>query len=119
MKSLPASPLASQPAELVQKALARYREVLEQTFGCRLRGMKLFGSWARGEADTDSDVDVLILIDDMSFDDNREVIGLASDVGMELDLFISPQPLEPGRYRSMVEREHPFFQAIEREGIEA
>ena len=44
-------------------ALEAYAERLRSRFGSRLHGIVLFGSWARGEAHEDSDVDVLVLVD--------------------------------------------------------
>ncbi|MBI3010874.1 MAG: nucleotidyltransferase domain-containing protein [Candidatus Omnitrophica bacterium] len=36
---------------------------LKQTYGDRLKGVCLFGSYARDEADPESDVDVLVVLD--------------------------------------------------------
>lgn len=48
---------------LVASALKQLRAALEQRFGSRLLRLRLFGSYARGEADEDSDVDVPIVLD--------------------------------------------------------
>src|SRR5258708_33148663 len=50
-------PTASLPLE-VRDAMAAYARQLAARFGSRLRFVLLFGSWARGEAREDSDVDV-------------------------------------------------------------
>jgi uncharacterized protein len=100
-------------------ALALYRSKLAAVFGPRFRGLRLYGSWARGEQDADSDVDLLVLIDGLSFEDWREAVGLSSDVGVELDLLLSAHPCDPIRYQALVERAQPFFAAVQREGIEA
>ncbi len=39
------------------------RQKLEDGYGARLREIYLFGSYARGEADDESDLDVLIVLD--------------------------------------------------------
>ena len=49
--------------ETVRPALAELRHGLEQLYGERLRGLYLFGSRARGDAQPDSDVDVLVVLD--------------------------------------------------------
>jgi predicted nucleotidyltransferase len=49
--------------ETVRPALAELRSGLEQLYGERLRGLYLFGSRARGDAQPDSDVDVLVVLD--------------------------------------------------------
>jgi uncharacterized protein len=43
--------------------VARLRERLENTYGARLRGLYLYGSFARGNEDAESDVDVIIVLD--------------------------------------------------------
>ena len=46
----------------VKKALSELKQDLSQIYGDRLRGIYLFGSYARGDFDIDSDVDVLIVL---------------------------------------------------------
>ena len=36
---------------------------LEAVYGYRLKGVYLYGSYSRGEADSESDVDVLVILD--------------------------------------------------------
>ncbi len=63
----------------VAASLERLRGALERRFGDRLRQVVLFGSQARGDAQEDSDVDVLVVVDDLSEDERREAIDLAHD----------------------------------------
>lgn len=49
--------------EAVATILGRLKEELKALYGERLRGLYLFGSYARGEADEQSDIDVLIVLD--------------------------------------------------------
>ena len=48
----------SRQAELLRKM----RGLLEPAFGQRLQGLVLYGSEARGTADADSDIDLLVLL---------------------------------------------------------
>ena len=43
--------------------LQRIKHDLAEAYGPRLRGVVLFGSEARGDAEPDSDIDVLVLLD--------------------------------------------------------
>jgi predicted nucleotidyltransferase len=47
-----------------QTLLVELRSALERHYGPRLRGLYLFGSYARGDQDAESDVDVLVALDD-------------------------------------------------------
>ncbi|MEW6267310.1 MAG: nucleotidyltransferase domain-containing protein [Thermodesulfobacteriota bacterium] len=42
--------------------LRRVKELLSEAFGDRLQGVVLYGSEARGEAQPDSDIDVIVLL---------------------------------------------------------
>ena len=50
-------------SEHIQPLLKELKEDLGRLYGVRLKGVYLFGSYARGEANEESDVDVLIVLD--------------------------------------------------------
>ena len=68
----------------VQQILRELKERLSQLYGARLRGLYLFGSHARNEADDESDVDVLIVLDRV--DDYSEEIRRTSEVMSDASL---------------------------------
>jgi len=47
----------------IRAILSRLRAGLAGVYGARLKGVYLFGSYARGEEDAESDLDVLIVLD--------------------------------------------------------
>ena len=47
----------------VKRILSELKARLAADYGERLKGVYLFGSYARGEADEESDLDVLIVLD--------------------------------------------------------
>jgi predicted nucleotidyltransferase len=54
--------MANLPPELAS-TLAELESGLKDLYGDRFRGLLLYGSYARGEADEGSDVDLLVLLD--------------------------------------------------------
>ncbi len=49
----------------LDEALRELKRELEALYGDRLKGLYLFGSHARGDAEPDSDVDVAVVLDDV------------------------------------------------------
>jgi predicted nucleotidyltransferase len=74
------------PRELA--LLRRFAEVLTVRLGDALHAIWLFGSRARGEPPThgDSDVDVLVLVDDASWEGTRRVHRVFDDAARDLGL---------------------------------
>ena len=104
----------------VKASLAQFHDALRERFGARLERVVLFGSRARGDADEESDVDVLVVVRDLSPAERRDVIDLAYDADAtdrERWAGLSPFVLSTARYRELRRRERPIIGAVEREGV--
>lgn len=102
---------------LIANALKQLRNALEACFGSRLVRMRLFGSYARGEANEDSDVDVFVLLDDVSAQDNRAILDLAAGVSADCGLQVSPLVFSTARYEQWKRGERAIVLDIDREGV--
>ncbi len=83
-----------------------------------LKGAWLFGSVARGDADSDSDVDLLIVADDLQSHDLHERLSrLQADVrswtGNDLQLVEH----SPSSWRTLVRAKNPLVEQIRLDGI--
>ncbi len=106
-------------APAVREALDGFSRLIRGRFGARVREVVLFGSHARGEAHEESDVDVLVVIDDLTRGEQNEIIDAACDVDAATDepvglatLVLSTEQV--GRYRDTGRR---IWRDIEREGV--
>jgi hypothetical protein len=72
-----------------KNALDMFVSEAVQTFPEELLRIILFGSLARGEANADSDVDILVNIKDENFRLRRKLIGMAFDIHMETKVDLS------------------------------
>lgn len=97
--------------------MKQLRAALEARFATRLLRLRLFGSYARGEANEDSDVDVFVLLDKVSSQDFRAVLDLAAEVSVDCLLQVSPMVFSAARYEQWKRDERAIVQDIEREGI--
>ena len=82
--------------------LKKCRAVLESLYGDRLRGVILYGSCARGTETSDSDIDLLVLLDG-PVDVGAEIGNIWEvlyAVQLESDLLISVMPAEAESYRN-------------------
>lgn len=104
------------PAGLLS-ALQSYKRRLIERFGDRVQRVALFGSWARGEATERSDVDVLVLITGLTWQEEIEAARLVADVCTETDVWLSPTIYSEKRFRYLLSIESPFARAVDREGL--
>ncbi len=100
-----------------REALKSFKAQLVAEFGSRLRRMVLFGSVSRGEERWDSDVDVLVLLDQVSHRERRHIIDLAADELTYREVLISPTIMSETDFLQMEARERLLPQEIARDGV--
>ena len=102
----------------VRQTLDAFLTGLRGRFGSRLVTVRLFGSYARGEAHEDSDVDCLVLLDRVELEDDRAITDLAGDLTWQIGgVVISPLIMSEDRFNAWKARERRTPLEIEREGI--
>lgn len=100
----------------VWAALHRLKEDLDALFGSRLRAVVLFGSYARNQFNEESDVDVLVLVDDLRPGERNSIID-ATVRRSTGDILLSPLILTVPELDALRAREMLIAQDIDREGI--
>jgi uncharacterized protein len=96
--------------------LKRIRDRLQAQHGPRLRGVVLYGSEARGQARTDSDIDVLVLLNG-PVDYGRDLeanLDALYPLSVEIGRRISPKPVTVDEYDRA---ECPLYRQAHLEGI--
>ena len=79
--------------------------------------VRLFGSCARGQMREDSDVDVAVVLERVDWETKRNVIDLASSIGLEHDVLLSPTVLDRETFERWRVQERLLVMDIEREGL--
>ncbi len=107
--------LAELPRPDWQAALSRFAAEIRAAYGSRLHSIVLYGSRARGDAQHDSDVDVLVVFHSGE-DARRErerVAATACQVSSDSDCLISAFPVSLREFRG---DERPLIASARREG---
>lgn len=86
-------------------------------FGERLRELRLFGSYSRGEAHEDSDVDVLVLVDGLTDREIGIVAGEAAYTMIDTGVPLSPLPMSTERLEQLRCGERLLAKDLDTEGI--
>ena len=90
--------------------------VLRSTFGARLHDLQLFGSYARGEATEDSDVDVLVLVDGLTPSEIAVVSDCAVLVALATGVALAPLPISTDGFAQMSATGRRLASEIARDG---
>jgi uncharacterized protein len=91
---------------------------LERLYGPRLRGLHLYGSYARGDFDAESDFDVLVVLDDFASygAEVDRTAQLAADLSLQYGVSISQVFLREREWRTS---DTPFLRNVRAEAIAA
>ncbi len=92
------------------------KRYLQEVYGERLRGVYLYGSYARGDFRPDSDIDVFIALDG-EVSPGREIDRIGNrvaDICLEHNVLIAAFPAPEAWLR---ERQSPLCENVRREGI--
>jgi predicted nucleotidyltransferase len=105
----------------VRRLMHQLRDALHRRFGERLREVVLFGSYARGHAHEDSDIDALVVIDDLTERERLVVFEIAHEtdaLGDEL-LGLSVVAHSSAEAAEMRARDRKLYHDVDREGLRA
>lgn len=96
---------------IVQNYLAIVRQA-----GLHVRRAVLFGSYARGEAHPDSDIDILVIADEFDKSYDRSRIDLLWELRAKTDSRIEPLPV--GEIQWQTDDASAIIEIARREGLE-
>ena len=105
-------------ADEIKQLSSEMKIVMQQFYGNRLEKIILYGSYARGDYRSDSDINFIILLKDENVNTSAEISNLSphvTDLNLKYGKFISFTPVSLQRYLT---RNIPAYVNIRNEGIE-
>lgn len=103
----------------VDKIINNFIIEVSKLIGNRLKKVILYGSYARGDYDKNSDIDLMILTD---FNDNElveyrsKIRDLACELELENNIIISPLVRNIEKYNNRINIV-PFYMNVQKEGV--
>ena len=103
------------PAD-VKRLLTKLKNGLTELYGDRLKAVYLFGSYARGDYDEGSDLDVMIVLDNYKsyWEELIRSVELASDLSLEHNVTISRTIMTEEQWKK---GDLPVLRNVRAEGI--
>ncbi|MGB9714804.1 MAG: nucleotidyltransferase domain-containing protein [Thermodesulfovibrionales bacterium] len=100
----------------IREILKEFKEEIEKLYGKRLKSIILYGSWARGDATEDSDIDVLIVLEGKIIPGKEidRMIDIITDINLKYRVLMSVYPISEEDYSTI---NSPFLINVRREGV--
>lgn len=101
----------------IEPIVREFKQALQVLYGDRLHDVVLYGSYARGDYDDESDIDLMVLLNDETVDtyvEIRKITDVETDFMLKYGLPISPLPVAYKRYQTSV---MPVYREARREGL--
>ena len=102
----------------IRDILKEFREELENLYEKRLKSIILYGSWARGDATEDSDIDLLIVLEGKVIPGKEidKMIDIITEINLKHGVLISIYPVSEEDYSTI---NSPLLINVRREGVPA
>lgn len=103
----------------IQTLLTDYLAEIRKIYGAHLKSVILYGSYARGDFTSDSDVDIMILVDltDEEIDKYAdELAEVGFDYNVSHDIWMMPVVRNQAHFKYWV-KAYPFYENVQREGV--
>ncbi|GFP30877.1 nucleotidyltransferase domain-containing protein [Candidatus Hakubella thermalkaliphila] len=100
-----------------RNAVLEFADLLRERFGFLIKELILFGSKARGESDQESDIDILVVLTNLSWEIKKSISELAAEENLKHNVLISTIRYDTATWESPLIKASPFAKSIREEGI--
>ena len=105
--------------QTIQNLIEKYVSEIQKIYGNHLRQVVVYGSYTRGDYTSESDVDIMILLDlsDMEIKNYRyQLLDMTFDFNMDYGLDVKPIAKSEEHFMKWMEN-YPFYSNVRRDGV--
>ena len=102
----------------MREVIREFKIELQKLYGSRLKDIILYGSWARGEATPESDIDLIVVLAGEVIPGREidRIIEIISEINLKHNVLVSVYPISEEAYLNL---NSPLLLNVRREGIPA
>ena len=102
----------------IKKVLDEFRSEVEKLYSRKLKNIILYGSWARGKATKESDIDLIVVLEGKVLPGKEidRMINIITDINLKYGVLLSVYPISEKEYSKV---NSPLLINVRREGISA
>ena len=102
----------------IKKVLEEFKKEISELYGERLKEIILYGSYSRGDATEDSDIDLLVVLSGKISpgEEIDRMIDIITEINLKYGVLISVYPVSEENYKKL---NSPLLINVRREGIPA
>lgn len=98
-------------------AVLEFAGLLRERFGSLIKEIILFGSKVKGSGEKESDIDILIVLDRLSWEIKKSISELAAEENLKHDVLISTVRYDEATWENPIVKASPFGKSVREDGI--
>ncbi len=98
-------------------AVLEFASLTRKRFGSAVKEIILFGSKVRGDSEKASDIDILIVLANLSWEIKKTISELAADENLKHNVLISTVRYDASAWDNPVIKASPFGKSVREEGV--
>ena len=102
----------------IKEILKEFKKEIENLYGKRLKNIILYGSWARGDATEESDIDLVVVLEGevIPGEEIDRMIDVITEINLRHAVLVSVYPISEEEYSTI---NSPLLINVRREGMPA
>jgi len=103
-------------SEHIKPIINQLKELVNNHYGNKLKYMILYGSYARGTHTSESDIDIMLVLNEMQspYKEIDTLTDIKTDLMLENEIFISTNPTTTELFENS---QQMFYKNVRREGV--